>query len=690
MRGGARSARGGSRADAAEPVSPGDVAWLLAAPCAALTALAVAALASPLGAILFARPDVHYWNPSVAVRKPGTQAAYLLVAAAAVAYGAAIAGLGRRPIRMRRGVRRAILGATEAAVLAFVLACWLRPSHPAVVPATHQYFNRSTVIASALLTAAVAAAVRWRGRIRRAELVARLGRIARSRRASAVCVIVAVLATVVWLLPALYSDAGIDKGPDELLVNAYVFDEASAVLDHRSPLVNMATYASLWPYVTALPLRAFGGTYLAFTASMATITGLCLLAVYDVLRRAVRSAALGLALYLPCLATGFFTQEGTSTARYDPGNYFGMFPLRYAGPYFLACLTARHIDLQQRRSRGCALLFVVAGLSAVNNLDFGLAALAATAVALLACKPPGRDWRPLARDAAVGLGCALALVCALTLLRAGSLPDPGLLTRYGRVFVVGGFGNVDLSGIGLHMIVTLTFVAAIATAGARAAGGHRDVLTGMLAWSGVFGFGANAYFYLYRSVPEVLLNVFSIWSVALALLLVATLRAGSGGRRIALPGLMALFGFGLAVCSLPQLPPPGAQLRRIRADAGTKPFSIPTLRRVIARETSRGERVVVLAPVGHRVARDAGVVDVAPYTGFSQMPAREQLDETLAILEREHGRKVFVAARPFFNAGAALARHGFQLRRTWSGPVGWADAPVSLYERPAGDRRAVR
>src|SRR4029077_9442687 len=110
------------------------------------------------------------------------------------------------------------------------------------------------------------------------------------------------------------------------------------------------------------------------------------LAVYATFRRLVRSSLLALALYLPFLATAFFMIVGPPSDRYGPENIFILWPIRYAGPFLLAWLAARHVDGAAPR-RAWA-LFAVAGLVAVNNPDFGLAAAAATLAALAAAAPP--------------------------------------------------------------------------------------------------------------------------------------------------------------------------------------------------------------------------------------------------------------------------------------------------------------
>jgi hypothetical protein len=665
-----RDAARAREAARAAPLEPADLGWILLLPVVVVAVPAIALLAPLGGRLLLPDPGYHYWVPG-GVRKPAVHVGYALFVVFAVAYGVAVVKLAR--LRVAPPARRALVALAQAAALAFVVVCWVAQRHDGVGGTTRMYFTPATLAVAGAATAAVAL-LPWLRRRWRADPLAPLRR-ADPRVVSGACLAAALLATVVWLLPAIHTDRATPSG--EGYLGALFLDESTSVLNGRSPLVDMVAYGTLWAYVVALPLRALGGGYAAFTVTMATIAGVSMLAVHGVLQRVARDPLLALGLYLPVLATGFFVEHQIGNDRYDPGTYFGMFPLRYGGPYLLAWLTVRQLASSSRSRWPLRLLFAVAGLVALNNLDFGGAALAATATALLVVRRP-RDGRALARlalDAGAGLVLALALVSLLTLVRAGSLPQLGLLTRYGRVFVDGGAENLPLPRLGLHLVVSATFVAAGTAAAVRVVRAQRDdLLAGMLAWCAIFGLGASLYYYGYRSHPDVLVSLFSIWSLTLALLVLAVLRGARPRRRPSVPALAVAFGFALAACSLVQAPSPWSQLRRI---AGTTPagaveavpaegFREAAVAGIVAERTRTGERVVILSQVGHRVAREAGVVNVSPYTGLEQMPAREQLDETAGILVREGGTKLFVAQQPPPGIEAELRRLGFRVAGRWS------------------------
>jgi hypothetical protein len=640
---------------------------MLLVPVVAVAAPVVLLLAPLIGKLAFPAPPFHYWDPSQLVRKPSTQAGYLLTVLVALGYAALLAALARRPLRMLPRTRRMLVAGAQLLCLAAVAACWIAQRH-LVYARTHRvYFTTPTalfaLVAAALVCVLVPVASRRRGRV-----PAAIGRLARGERAVAVaCLVIAALLTALWLLPVIYRDANVSLAPSELqYVNGFFLDETLAVINGRSPLVNMVAYGNVWPYLVAGPLWVFGETYLAFTLLMALVTGMSLVCVYAMLRRVTTPAA-ALGLYVPVLATTLFTIHG-NVSRYDPGDYFGMFPLRYAGPYLLAWLTARQLAGERTSRVAPTLLFLVGGLVALNNVDFGVAALAATVVALLVTM--GAQLRRLLRSAVAGIALAVALVSIVTVVRAGSLPHLWLLARYGRVFVAGGFGNLALPGPGFHLVITMTFVAALATAVTRSLQREPNrVLTGMLAWAGVFGLGASVYFYAYRSHPDVLISLFSAWSLALALLAVAVLQRAWLGMRMTLARFAVLVGFGLTVPSVLQLPGPVAQLDRIAAIQPIEPFREIDAARIVASRTHHGEPVVILSAVGHRIAEEVGVVNVSPYTGLDQMPTREQLQEALRALENAGGRKVFVGQVTLWPPAADrfLQRAGYRRGPTWQG-----------------------
>jgi len=633
-------------------VTPAELAWLLALPAALVLVAAIALLGPPLGRLLFPTQHIAFWDTGIttlAVRpEPVEQGRYVVAIAGPVALSALLVALRGRPVRLRAGTVALLAQLSQILLAAFAVGA-IVAQYRIVYDATYSgtesfrrvYFTPATLIVSALLTVAGVLV------LRRAALLARIGRLtAETDRRRLVALALAVLFVALWLLTAVNTEGSFGLSNDGVRGNvSFWLDEAYAVLDHRAPLVDFhAQYSQLWPYLSAGIMWLVGPSFGSYVAIMVTATGLSLLAVYAVLRRVARSSLLALALFAPFVATGFFMELGPLADRYGPSNLFSMFPMRYGGPYVLAWLLARHVD--RLRPRRAALLFWFAGVVLLNNVEFGLPAFAATVAALLWSDT--RPWRArtlaLARDAGLGLLGAVAAVALLTLAVAGSLPHVGYLFTFSRMWGLGGVTMLPMPALGFHLAIYATFAAAIVVATVRAIGGaEQRSLTALLAWAGVFGLGAGSYF-AGRSHPEVLISLFSAWALALALLLVVVVRAvqARADRSIGPAEVALLAGCALAVCSLAQTPRPWSQLQRIAADAPTPVLQALDARAFVAASgAAPGERVLILAPMGHRVAYDLGLVNVAPYVSMISMPAERQLAEALQVLRSEGGSRVF-------------------------------------------------
>jgi hypothetical protein len=642
-----------------------EAAWLAVLPCALVTTAVVALLGPPLGDAFLGPGDEAFW-PSAGIRpEPAEHGRYLLALLGPAALAAAVLASARWTLRAPDALAGRATLAAQVALVAFVALCFAaqydvlvsayRPEWEAHV----RYFTPPTLLV-ALLAPPLLLAL-----LRRGEVAARVAGLVRETPARRVgAAVAAVLFTAVWLLTAVDADGSLANTSTGVAGHIlWSMGEPFAILNGRTPLVDFhSQYGQLWPYVAAGTMTLLGASIGVFSVTMVTGSGLALLAIFALLRRIVRSSLLALALYLPFVATGFSMKLGPLDDRYGPANLFSLWPIRYGGPYLLAWLLARHLD--RAAPRRAWVLFLVAGLVLVNNPEFGAGALAALAVALVAARPPrsraaaGR----LVGAAVAGLAGSLALVTLLTLVRAGSLPHLGWALEFSRLYGVGGWAMVPMPTIGLYLVVYLTFAAAIAVAAVRVVKRDADVvLTAMLAWSGVFGLVAGGYF-AGRSHPQVLIDLFSPWALSLILLAIVAGRAlaARAWRRPALPELAVLFGLGLAVCSLAQTPAPWSQVARIRDRAPVAIFEQPAATAFVAERTRPGERIAVLIPLGHRIAYDAGRVNVAPYASIESMPTRQQLDTTLATLRREGGDTLFISSRFTFEEQLeAIRQAGF-------------------------------
>jgi hypothetical protein len=689
------SHRGSTRASPRIAVDVATAAWLCALPVAAIAAAAILLLGPPLGRLFVPAPGTFTFLPEELpfIRpEPTEHARYLIALSAPLLATAAIALAPRWQPRVPPRVGDVAIAVTQAALIGVVVATFVAQRRflfgadyngGEQAPFRLWYFTMPTVLAAgalAIVATAAAANARLHGIV-----AAQLRESALRRHIAAA---VAIVATVLWILPALQADRTIGLASADLLYHLqFPYDETFAVLNGRTPLVDFtAQYGSLWPFVNALSMTIFGKTLLTFTVTMAAIGTLALLAVFGVLRRVTRSTLAALLLYMPFLASSLFLIGPSLENRSTVGTYFGTFPLRYAAPWFLAWLTARQLARSEPpRASSLWLLFTAAGLALLNNGDFGVAATGACVAAFL-WTTPGSQTRAavlrLAAAAAAGLATALALVSLLTLIRAGSLPQLERLVDYARLYAIGSFALAPIPGaIGTHLLVYLTYVAAIVVATVRAVQGAANrVLTGMLVWAGIFGLGAGSY-YVGRSHPVALKHHFGAWSFALALLTVVAVGALAGRplRRTLVGGLVVLFGFGLMACSLAQLPRPWSEIDRLSttqaslepwgttqpfvppADAASREF-VATLADGPDRFTyRRGAPVALLLTDGHRIADAFGVVNVSPYTGIQSLQTVQRVEATLDALRDAGGNTVIVPGIPEPGLYELLRRRGFQV-----------------------------
>lgn len=610
-----------------------EIAWIALVPWALVSLLAILLLGSPVGRLLFP-PDPHglwpsEWWEAQGTPEPVKHGRFVLAALAPLLLAGVIVAAARRAPRLDPRLLRALVRAAQLFALLFVVVAVLGQHEVLAAEAIPRppVFGVGRLAAAAALVAAALAAMRS------PRVAARVARATREtpRRRWALLTL-AVLVAAAWMVRAVYTDAM----TEDLGRLSWTLNDVFAVLDGRTPLVDFnPIYGKLLPYLLA-PVIAASGTALAFTLATTTLSVLALIGVYAIFRRVVRSSSLAVALFVPFLA---LTSTGVPlSALLLPA----MWPMRYGGAFLIAWLTARLLD--GCRPRQPWVLFLVGALVTVNTVEFGAAAIAGSVAALLCARPP-RSLRELlglgAHVAGGGLG-GLALVALLTLARAGELPDPGLFAEWPRIFTNMGWFALPVPRASLHLAVYATYAAAIAVATVRVVRGERDLLTAMTAWSGVFGLVSTGY-YVARPDDLKLVGTFGAWAFALALLTVVVVQAlaARGWRRPALAELLVLFGFALAVCSITRFPLPSSEYERL-----TRPWPAPQYR--VAAEafvragTRPGETVVILLPMGHRIAYEQGLDNVAPYSMQNAIVTREQLRRVVDTARREGAHEIFV------------------------------------------------
>jgi hypothetical protein len=629
-----------------------DLGWLSAIGGAFVLAAALAWLAPPL-VDLYPSPSHGVFSawaskvnpePTEDIRGMLTLAMPFVIAAAVLMLGS------RRP--SRRSLDPLIIAAQMVGIALLTLSIVRQPQALPPVPANYLdplLLSVPNLVAGVLIGVAFIGVILWWPGPP-PKVLSRLGPLLRRR---GLALAGAVLATAVFLLPAVITDAGVGQSglfaPSGVALHA---EDYLAVVNGRTPLVNyVGEYANLLPIPIAPVLAALHSSITAFTTIMCTLSAVALLAIFGVFTQVTRRPWAALALYVPFLALSLFPWNDHGAVREFDGNYYALLPDRLFGPFLLAWLCA--LAVRGRRIPAWT-LFLFAGLTVINNSEFGVGALIAATLALVLgsdrSTPLRRRLANLGRGAAIGLAVAVAIACAITLARTGSLPNPTLLNYYSRLVLRESFGLLPMHSLGLHWALYATYVAALLMAVVRYVRDDADrTLTAMLAFSGAFGLATGMYF-VGRSALFQLMILFPIWAFGLALVAwtaARSLRSARGDRirlrRLLLPAAAALIGFGVMVSAIDRVSPPWRQVSRLES-GGRAIDDTPNAQRFIQSHTEPGDHVLVIGtPVDHRLADRAGVHNVFPFNGFIALISSAEADRSLDQLEDEGGNEVFEA-----------------------------------------------
>jgi hypothetical protein len=646
-------------------ISADDLAWL-GAIVAGLFLVVAFAWITPALSHLYPSPNETFFSawrrfsapePLEDVRGIVTLATPFVVAAGMLLLGSRMAA--------RRSLDPLIVSAQIMGIALLALAVLNQRHLQILIP--HDYFEPlllgvpNLVIGTCIGLAITAVVLRWSGRV--PKPLASLEWLA-GRRGLALAV--AAVATAIFLLPAVVTDATVAHSgtfaSSQIPSHA---EDYMAVVDGRTPLVNyIGQYASLLPLALEPVLVAFHSSITSFSIAMNVLSALALLAVFGVFVAVTRRPWVALALYVPFLALCMFPWHDNGAAREFNGNYHALFPDRLLGPFLLAWLCA--LRIRGRRIPAWS-LYLLAGLTELNNAEFGTGAIVALTVGLIAGSdrsiPVGRRLTGLAVQAGAGLLAAVAVVSAVTLIRAGSLPDPALLTYYNRLFLRQSFGLLPMPSLGLQWALYATYAAALLTATARYVRDASDrTLTAMLAFTGAFGLVTGMYF-VGRSAAFQLIILFPVWALCLSLVAWTAARALRSARadrdrltRLLLPAAAALIGFGVMVAVIDRVSPPWRQADRL-ADGGRAVDDTPNAQRFIESHTDPGDRVFIIGtPLDHRIAERAGVTNVSPINGYISLLSSREADRALDQLSSEGGDEVFEAVTDASAVNPSLLR----------------------------------
>ena len=657
-----------------------DLAWLVVAGGAIALAAAFVLIAPPLSN-LYPAPSLHVftvWKGTIH-REPLEDVRSVIAIATPVLLAVVVVAFGTSG-PPRAAMDPIVIALQVAGIVLLVIAVLGQPRLGPLL--TSDYFDPylvsvpnliAGIVIGLLLTAAAIRPPSWRWLSR--------GREAVSGRAvwRWIALAIAIAVTVLWLLPAVNTD---DTAPRAGGLASGHFggqgDDYFSVVNGRTPLVDyISQYANLLPLVVEPVMKSAGPSITSLSISLSVLSAIAMVAIYGVFAVVTRGAWTALALYVPWVALSLFPWNDVGPYREFNGIYWGVFPGRYFGPFVLTLLCATWL---RNRRPPTYVLFLFAGLVLLNNYEFGIGALLALIAALAAGwdrdLPVRRGLFDLLLRGVAGMLTAVALVCAITLIRTGELPDPALLTYYNRVFLSDSYGLEPMHSLGMHWALYATYAAALLVAAVRFVRREPDrVLTGMLAFSAVFGLVTGMYF-VGRSSQFQLMLLFPAWGISLALLAwiaVHSLRAAASDRarlrRLLLPALATLVGFGVMVSAVDRVPHPRAQIDRLRA--GGTPWDLAPEVRFIESWTHPGEDVLLIGTTpDHLVADRASVVNVSPLNGITSLFSPAEADRALDQLQDVGGSVVVERTTALSPGGFSfgipefatiLRQHGYEL-----------------------------
>jgi hypothetical protein len=648
-------------------ISPYDKILTIVWIAAVVMVTAMLFAAAPLGRTLLPASKFHFFPSVLDVvhPKPAEQMRYLLAVVFAVGVGFVVACGGAWSLTTDTGVGRTVIRVGSLAGLISIIGVvawgwWSQFHYSDGQPAT-THFGYGDLGAAIVVALALVFVVRMRPNWIRERASA-------ARSVSTwVYLAGAIGITVCWLLPSVFRAEHLAAASESVTYHLqFTFDDFAAVANGRTPLVNSTEqFASLMPFVIWPVLRLGGVQVGTFTVAMCFLSLIGLISIERVFALVTRNERLAFILYVPFLATSLFFVLRSGSELFSWASYYAEFPMRYVGPYVLFWICTRH--LRNMRPRNPILVFVFAGLVVLNNIEFGLPTLGAVIIAMIVGRARDKEsaWL-IVRTALTGLTIAVAIVCLLTLVWAGALPDLGRLTQYSRIFAEGGYLLLHTPVGGLYLILYLTFAAALIIAGFRYNRASNDgVYTAALAFSGILGLGAGDY-YTGRTNPAGLVVLFSIWSISVLLIGLLSLRSISdGGTRASRPSAIliafSVVAMGLTITSITQFPAPWTQIKRIESSAPPpRPYNLESAVNLVRRTASRGERVMLLVPLGHIIAIDADVINVSPFSNPGNVVTYEQLDEVFEALGRAHSSRVYVETDTYPEITHSLTACGFR------------------------------
>jgi len=476
---------------------------------------------------------------------------------------------------------------------------------------------------------------------------------------------VGLLYIVIGLLPSLYSEANIGHAHDSVRHHlCLTLDEFAAPMNGLVPQVSFSPlYVQVLPLMALPVFKVVGLSITSFTSIMAILSLITMVVIFCIFRHITGAWWSSLGLFLPFSAMSFFpvlTQTVIpgitpySIEHFYAFNYYAVFPLRAVMPWTVAYLFVRY--LWGPSSFRLFIAFFVGGLAFLNNADWGLPALAGMTLTLIiraiSCfrERPQRCFH-IGTMMVIGVLIALgAYLAAIAFCSRGSLPDMTSFVNAQLMFA-SGYGMLPMPLYGLHIVLFMTFAAAIivSLAGLIGREGHTDDermnRNSVLLFSGIFGFGCAMY-YVGRSHPYVLTAIFSFWAFSLVLLLwelwLQWQQSSRWQKRVidVIPSMLVLYLFSLFIIQVPRLRSPMSQWVRYEQEDSGFIAERDEIVKIVKAHVSTDEPIILSYAYAHYLALYAGVRNFFPYSHAGVFALPEQADEVIASAKRNRIRKL--------------------------------------------------
>jgi len=478
--------------------------------------------------------------------------------------------------------------------------------------------------------------------------------------------------------------------------------EFEAVLLGKTPLVDVFPQYTILLGLLMLPVfKIFGIGVLAFTLSMTVLSAVGLLCIYFSLRNLTQSPLLALLLFLAFIGISEYLPLSGAF------QYLALWPIRCFEPALAFYFLSRY--LVRPSARRMTVLFFVASLVALNNLDFGMPAFVGVLAACLATVSDSviPSWRDFRRVASSLLGAASVVFLGfvgICFLRSGHFPNLKYLYFYQSVFGVYGFNAVPTPHAGLHWALFLTYIGAVLWAiyllelkskSSEQMKAEVKLDAGMLLFSGIYGAGSFMY-YVNRSLPPVLEGLFPVWGLCFAVLswvLYRSARDTFAVNRLhsrlgytwpdqviyVIPFVLFVFAFGLCLANLKKMPTLADEIAKFSVN---DPYFISrreAITQYLQSHTTSGEVILLMIRNPNGVLEPNHLVDVSlvPHPGaiFLKTQVKETMDSILSRgVKRVFGEEQYlVDFKELFRESGFVLKEAVNLKNAY--------APLEYWER---------